>query len=281
MPLKHHTETALVALLCVLIVLTGIALSTLPILPDGIVPWGIVFVVTLLYPLALYPLLRKNRADYEFRALHFAPAVIAGLWIILQAASLRAPLFLRFHHWLTWGHAFFPVTVALVLLTAFCLHVIRRREVRLGILLAIFLPFVLLAAATESGGRLDQTLASALWGSRPEQGTGSLVAVTNSSASVPGMSPGSGKNLETSADADEEAWRARLRAVESKSGAVLTSSGTVVSSLSPSSTASSVAPVIAAKPRRLPSSGFGMEVLAPMFAAASAGMAHRRAKKRA
>ncbi len=279
MPLKHHAETALVALLCLLTVLTGIAISTLPILPVGIVPWGIVFLCTLLYPLALYPLLKKNRADYEFRALHFAPAAIAGLWIILQAASLKAPWFLRFHHWFTWGHAFFPVSLVFVLLAAFCLHVIRRRETRLGILLALFLPFMILAAATESGVRFDRSLASVLWGA-PEQGTGSLVAVTNSTELVSRIPSGSGKNLATSADAEEEAWRERLRAVESKSGAVLTASGTVVSSISAASLSSSSTPLITAKPYRLPSSGFGTELLAPMFAAASISFAHRRAKKR-
>ncbi len=277
MPLKHHTETALIIVLAGLILLTGVLVSTLPLLPIGLVPWGIVFLATLLYPLAVYPLLKRNRADYEFRILHFAPAVIALLWFLIQIASLKSPWLLRFGHWYTWGHSFFPVTVALVLLAAFCLQVIRRRVPRLATMVSLFALFLVLAAVTESGARVDSVLADVLWNTSTE--TGAIAGTQTSSTAVVVLKPGSGKNLAQSHDSEEEAWRARLRAVEAQSSS-RTSSSKALASLTGSGSSKSSRPILTEKPHRLPGSGFGMELLTPLFMAGYLGTVHRRAKKR-
>ncbi len=274
MPLKHHTETVLIGVLCVLTALTGVVVSSLPILPLGLIPWGIVFLLTLLYPFALYPLLRRHRADYEFRALHFAPAIIAGAWFLLQAATLKAPALLKFHSWFTWGHTFFPVVLTLVLLALFSLHVIRRWIPRLAVIGVIGALFFGLAAYTESGGRLDDTLASTLWSSDRWQ-----TAINGTIIAGRPVPAGSGKNLAASENAEEEAWRARLRAVESNTGAL--SSSSQRSSGASSYSSSSTPPEVAAKPGRLPSSGAGAEAFLPLFFAGYFGIVHTRAAKRA
>ncbi len=270
MPLKHHTETLLIGVLCVLTILTGIVVSSLPVLPLGLVPWGIVFLLTLLYPFALYPLLRRYRADYEFRALHFAPAIIAAGWFLLQVASLKVPALLRLHSWFTWGHTFFAVVLALVLLALFSWHVIRRWIPRLAIIGILGVLFLGLAAITESGVRLDDKLAAVLWSGKgwPSIGNGTIIA----GRPIPA---GSGKNLAASSNAEEEAWRARLREVESNTGALASSIRRSSSSFS----SSSVAPV-AVNPGKLPSSGAGTEIFLPMFMAGYFGVVHKRALKR-
>ena len=103
MPLKHLTETVLVALLGAVVILTGIALSTLPFFPPGVLPWLLVFILTLAYPAAVYPLLKNNRADYEFRALHFLPALAALLWLFFATLMLRFPRFAVLLSILTFG----------------------------------------------------------------------------------------------------------------------------------------------------------------------------------
>src|SRR3989344_1550546 len=103
MPLKHLTETVLIVVLGIITIVTGILTDTLPLLPNGIIPWAILLGATLLYPLVLYPLLRSNRADYFFRALHFAPAFMVLLWLLIQVVALRDPSFLIIHQGYTWG----------------------------------------------------------------------------------------------------------------------------------------------------------------------------------
>ena len=103
MPLKHATETFLVFLLGAVILLTGLLLSTLPDLPAGAVPWTILFVLSILYPLALFALFRRRRADHAFRLLHWFPALMLLLWLGVEIVALEVPRAYSFIGWYTWG----------------------------------------------------------------------------------------------------------------------------------------------------------------------------------
>ncbi len=296
MPLKHLTETILVALLASAIIVTGVLISSLPFLPQGLLPWAIVFGLTLAYPLALYSLLRRNRADYWFRALHFAPAVMALLWLVIQAVTMRAPALLKLHRLYTWGFTMPAVVIALVLLALFCLHVIRRRVPRLFTLLALLAVFVGVAAAAETaGGDWTRRLTAMLWEGKMTAGTGSTKPVQV----VQNPNPSSA-NLSVSGDKEEEEWRQKLRSLSSASSVISRrslSSKTLAQALSSakasvkmSSRGSSVASnkssspkpaIVAVKPpTTLPSSGFGMEAFTGFFAAAYCGVLHTRARRR-
>ncbi len=294
MPLKHLTETILVALLAFAIIVTGVLVSSLPFLPQGLLPWAIVFGLTLAYPLALYSLLRRNRADYWFRALHFAPAVMALLWLVIQAVTMRAPALLKLHRLYTWGFTMPAVLIALVLLALFCLHVIRRRVPRLFTLLTLLAVFVGVAAAAETaGGDWTRRLTAMLW-------EGKMIAGTGSTKPVQVVQNPSSANLSVSGDKEEEEWRQKLRSLSSASSVISrrsSSSKTLAQALSSakasakassrdssaaSKKSSSSKPAIVAvkPPTTLPSSGFGMEAFTGFFAAAYCGVLHTRARRR-
>ncbi|MFA6038927.1 MAG: hypothetical protein WCV62_06800 [Candidatus Peribacteraceae bacterium] len=247
MPLKHLTETLLVFTLGIAIVVTGILLPTLPPLPQGIVPWLIMLFLTLAYPVALYPFLRRNRADYAFRFLHFAPATMAIFWLLLQMISLRVPSAGSVLRGYLFAWTLPGVAVSFLLLALFILHVIRRRETRLTLLAFLFLPFLLLSTVSERTMDGSGRLAAALW-------RGSWWDVTGA-ASSPGGSGSEG------------------------------SSSVGTSSSLPVATSSSARPPIAmasssSKPPRLPSAGLGLDLLAVTMFGLYAGTLHRRAARR-
>ena len=91
MPLKHLTETILVIVLAIVVCVTGMVLPSLPPLPQGVLPWAIVFLLTFAYPAALYPFLKRNRADYTFRLLHFLPTLLTLLWFLAELVALYIP----------------------------------------------------------------------------------------------------------------------------------------------------------------------------------------------
>jgi hypothetical protein len=187
MPLKHFTETVLVLALAAAIVIAGVLTATLPPLPTGFVPSLFLLGIAFAYPFALAGMLKRNRADYSFRALHFAPAVIVGIWLLFQVLILVLPQLGSFIGFYTWGWTLPAVLVALVLLALFCLHVIRRQIPRLTGIAALFALFAIFAVAGESNIQWKGQIAATLW--RPfEAGTalsrsGSQVAVMTQSSS--------------------------------------------------------------------------------------------------
>ncbi len=255
--------------LAVVTVVTGVLVSVLPPLPGGWLPWGVLFVVTMAYPLALYAYLRRNRAEYTFRLLHFLPAGIATLWLILELLVQRFPRAGSVLLGFLWGHAAVPVLIGLMLLALFCLNVIRRRVLRLAglaALTALFAAFVVLSQ---------------------DRGWGTQLAMVMGGPSAPAASSAqsSGKNLAPSSVPAEEEWRQKLRDVENKSSASSRPSSSVAAVAASSaivrSSASSRPAIVASKPpNRLPTSGFGAEAVATLFVAGYCGVVHRRAKKR-
>lgn len=163
MPLKHLTETVLVFTLGLVIVLTGILLPTLPSLPPGILPWMIIFVLTLLYPISLYPLLKRNRADYFFRLLHFLPVAMATLWLLLELLMLRWPSVRSLLSVYLFAWTLPAVCISFVLIAWFCLSVIRRRFPRLFLLGLLLVPFLALALSSQGVWQGDRLLAGVLW----------------------------------------------------------------------------------------------------------------------
>ncbi|MBU2213239.1 hypothetical protein KKC44_05380 [Patescibacteria group bacterium] len=214
MPLKHATETLLVFLLGVFLVIIGVLTATLPSLPEGALPWGVLIVIAVLYPLVLTQVFRRNRADYAFRWLHWFPAFILLLWLGLELIGIISPSAKVASSAFTWGWTLPFVALGFVGVIAFCLHVIRRRIPRILLLLAVFLPFVVLATINERGGQWEQKLAQVLWEAQWMHGlNGTMTGTGTEIAMEDEREP---KNLDESEDPAEEAWRERLRAFEER-----------------------------------------------------------------
>ncbi len=268
MPLKHFTETMLVVLLGIAIMLTGLAVSLLPPIPDGSLPWTILFIITILYPLLLYPFLRVNRADYIFRLLHFFPVAMVLLWLVVELLMLAfapAAVVLTI---ITWSGCLFLVAVGFFYVILFCLHVIRRRVPRLSSLLTLLVLFTL-AGVTNAQFQWNRQVASLVNGRNLIAWIGSSSSSSQQHSSLP---------LPKSANPQEEAWRQKLRDAQrmSASGGILAhQSGSIVAQLSSSS-------VIAEghHPKRLPSAGMDMSGLILFFVAGYCGALHQRAQKR-
>lgn len=308
MPLKHDAETALVLVLGFMIALAGAVAAFLPPLSVSVLPWAIAFAVAIIYPLALYPMMKENRADHEFRALHFVPALVLFVWMLLDLLVAFRPEWQMLQTVYTWGWGLAVVIAAFVLLVMFCLRVIRQRFPRIALLLAVLIPFVILSQLSEKQD-WDRKLAMSIWNGNLT-GTGLIASGGNSS------------NLDPSTDSVEEQWRAQLRQMErrrqqleqeqrngssssviavassssivgAKSSAIIAvvtstpRASAVASSKTPSNSATSSKKAVAAAsvssktPPRLPSSGFGMEtVLVTMMAGCSAAI-HRKTMLRA
>lgn len=287
MPLKHLTETVLIVFLGLAAIATGIAISVLPPIPEGFVSWAILLVATVVYPTILYPLLKGNRADYSFRALHFAPVAITLGWVLIQIAILKDTRTRVVHDVYTWGFGMMPVAVVFLLLAAFCLHVIRRRVPRIMFMALMLAPFAVVSYASERYMHWDLQLASLLWQDRPMQ----IARQSPESASLTLSASSRGeKNLSASSVPEEEAWRQKLRNVEQeKVHSAISVAGTiegvnVALNLSMPAESGSVvgARRIARKTRtRLPKSGGEIESVGLLFLAGFAGTLHARARRRA
>lgn len=213
MPLKHFTETFLVVLLGVVIAATGLLTASLPHLPQGALPWSVLFVLALIYPLSLYSLFQRRRADNFFRRLHWFPAFILLVWLLMEGISLGSEEEHTFRLTYTWGWSLVPVVLGFFLVIVFCLQVIRRRVTRLFFLSLILIPFTAMALLSEKEGRVwNQELASVLWDAEffDIEETGLLARFIETEKEEE-------KNLEPSEDPQEEDWRARLRAQERRS----------------------------------------------------------------
>src|SRR3989344_2764931 len=154
MPLKHRTETRLVIVLGLAMALAGFVMAVLPPLPAGFIPWAGAFIVTLVYPLLLYPLFRRDRADYVFRLLHWVPAGMLLLWLLLQMVSRYWPASLPVLAWYTWGFGFVPVALGILALINYCLDVVRQRVPRVPVL---FLVWVLFAFGALRGSAMGES----------------------------------------------------------------------------------------------------------------------------
>ncbi len=282
MPLKHSTETLLVLLLGAVTILAGVLVDTLPLLPEGILPWAMIFVPLLAYPFALSPTFRENRAEHTFRVLHFVPAVLALLWLLIQLASLIEPEVLRLHHWYTWGWTSTGVVVGFVFLLWFCLRAVRRWAARMSLLFLIVIPFIVLGTVSEEFADWDQQLAQVLW-----RGTWWDISGTGGTF-VTQMFPrgdweADEEEFPHSADRKEEAWRERLRAVEARRRRILERRARGEEEITSMSSEPAVPPPSSddvRPPPRLPKSGMDFGMLGVTFFAVYSALLHDRARRR-
>lgn len=182
MPLKHSTETTLVAVLGVAMILAGIVIAVLSLVASPWLLWIAAFFISLAYPLILYPHFRERRADYEFRLLHFAPALFLLAWLVLTILGGSVPFVASLRDVVMFAWALPLVGVGFLLLAWFSMRVIRQWSRRVGTLALLFVPFVTLALF---GHRLEW---NAQMAALLETGTGS----TTSSRPVAAKSASSG-----------------------------------------------------------------------------------------
>lgn len=264
MPLKHLTETLLVIVLSVAVLATCVALSVTPLPPEGLLPWAIIFVLSLIYPLSLYSLFRQSRADYWFRVLHFLPTFISLLWIALAFARIRMPQAGVALTVLTSWYGLIPIVLSLLAIAIFCLHVIRRRVPRLSAIGALMAAFLLFTVASRQDPFKKKVL---------------QLASTVIRAQIPGTSTGSDKNLGHSANPAEEAWRQKLREQQQK--AEQSSHSSSLKSVSVSSRPPLVHQDLK-PPKKLVSAGMAEDVagLGILFVATYCGFLHHRARRK-
>ncbi|MEI8230928.1 MAG: hypothetical protein WCG83_07390 [Candidatus Peregrinibacteria bacterium] len=283
MPLKHTTETFLIFLLGVAILVTGILIPTLPDLPAGAVPWAFLFILALLYPVALFLLFRSRRADHIFRVLHWYPAAMLLVWLILEIVALEKPRLLLFVDWYSYGWTLPAVALAFIFLIGYCLQVIRRRLPRIILLLAAFIPFTVLAFTSQQSQLLEKQLASVLWDNRVIR---SLEGKEFLGFQVAKQLPVN-QNLASSEDSSEEAWRVKLRDAEGLRAKALVrrnqrknSNTAIVAEQDAATAASASGKLIAAvgRTKKLPSAGpEDIAVLGVLLLAAYAAVLQRRA----
>jgi len=260
MPLKHATETRLVIVLGGALVWIGVLVRFLPPFPDLGFLWGGMWLVSLLYPLLLFPIFRERRADYAFRMLHFLPSILLLLWAALSALRLSGVSLGVFFAWYTWEYGVLPIIVSFLLLFLYCFHVIRQR-VRRSIALSFFLLVFVVPSVHSQFGSWRDLLAS--------------------STEVPSEDPSSSVNTDPSSSLGEEVWRMRLRRMHRRQGRLGREDGLVdrpalslevVSVLANASSSST--------PPRLVSSGMGFEWSVVVLLALYTGILHARARRR-
>ncbi len=280
MPLKHGTETRMVFILGLMTALTGLACSFLPPVSVTFWPWLLVFSISLIYPMVLYPMMKERRADYEFRALHFVPALMLLLWLAIDLIVAFRPDWHILQSVYTWGWAGVMVVIAFILMVLFCLKVIRQRWPRLMLLAGVLLPFFILSQLSEIMD-WDRKLAMAVWDGDVQTGSGLIAG------------GGTSSNLNPSSNMAEEQWREQLRQMERRRQQIAqadsssslpgdnVSSDVVIASNDPVSSSPFKEGSSSSEPPHLPSSGFGMEGVALMTLAGCCASIHRKSVKRA
>lgn len=270
MPLKHKTETAYIAVLAAAIAVSGFVLAILPDYPAGVLPWFVAWIICFGYPMVLLGTFKKNRADYELRLLHWFPFFMLTLWALAQGVGMVLPAVLRVYAWLTLFWSIPLVFLGLLLLSLFCMQVIRRQSSRLGIISGVLVLFL--------------TTGSIVACVRSPENTGADVTGQDASSSSKAMS--SKEASKSSAKTQTSSKQTSLAVIQSSRRAermaergissVTSSKNMSSSSSSKSSSRSSTSSV----PPKLPRSGPTEIGLVIALLALYTGVLHERAKKR-
>lgn len=288
------------------ICLAGFAAALLPAVPLGTKYWAILLTISVLYPLVLARTFKTNRADYEFRILHWFPAGIFILWFILQLIGPRVEIIriLALGFFFLWSLPLVALGIAFIII--FAVHVLRRSRLRvtvLSLVLALFAAGALFAEGTGVNSRLQaalfpkevpsfasiktafDNLRASL--SLRSGSSGVLVAIGGSSSSeVPNTIPGSPVKVPSSSSLSSSARTSRSSSsVTAQVSSFSSSSSFQMPSSFSSSTSKPVTPlppIIGEKnPGQLANSGpesaamIGATLLAGYF-----GLLHARARKR-
>jgi hypothetical protein len=285
MPLRHSTETALLLVLGAVIALGGVLIATLPGLPEGILPWAVLFAFAVAYPILLTPLFRARRADTPLRWMHWFPAAMLLVWFFIEVIALYLPNVTALQKVYTTMWTLPAVAFGILMLVLYCLNVIRRRVPRISMLALTFVLFVALGVTSLFGSAWDRQIAATLW-----EGTWWNILETGSTLLGRNGTGSSLGEIAASEDSSEERWRQKLRASERRSvreaqrKSVEKSAGAVSSAPKSVMVAStSSAPLwrsASSAPAALPSAGGAVEVLALTLIALYSGVLHQRAARR-
>lgn len=290
MPLKHFTETFLVVLLGAVIALTGLLTATLPALPEGGLPWTVLFVLSLVYPLSLHPLFQRRRADNFFRNLHWVPATMLCVWLVIQVVTHTGSLGSTLSDVYTWAWTGVPVLLGFFFIILFCLKVIRRRVPRLFFLALILIPFTAAAVISEkSDTAWESELADVLWSADFWDIQDSKILATLSGARV------ASNNLDPSEDPDEEGWREKLRMQERRRERIAArmDSGSdssqwssksirrmIIKDVAEDSEEPVMSKSVSSRPTRLTDSGLDWTTIISLLIVGYCGAVHARSRKR-
>ncbi len=276
MPLKHFTETFLVVVLGAAMALTGLLTATLSPLPEGALSWGVLFILSIIYPLSLYGLFQNRRADNFFRNLHWFPALILLGWLALQGVLLTDASWAEAAKFYTWSFTLGAVTIGFILIIVYCLKVIRRRIPRFIFLALILVPFTAVAVMSErNGAHFEREVASVLWQGDfwSMKGTGLFARLSNFRSQT-------GKNLDPSVDPAEEGWRERLRAQKRREERIAQHAKDGKTKSASSSSDRMMIASVSSRPTKLPSSGFGWSGIVLVLVACYSAALHRSTQKR-
>lgn len=261
----------------------GVAAALLPAIPVGMKYWAILLTLSFLYPIGLTRTFKYNRADYEFRMLHWFPAGILLLWFALQLISPRIEIvrILALGFFFLWSLPLVALGIAFICI--FAVHVLRRSRLRVTTLV-VFLSLFTVGALYAEGTNLNPRLQAVVFPKNPPTFAAISAAFSSLRASL-GLKSGTSGMLiavtdsSSSSSAVSSQSKPAVAMASSKSFAMPTSFSSSVSR----SAISSLPPVIGEKnPGHLTKSGpedvavLGLTLLAGYF-----GLLHARAKKRA
>jgi len=272
-PLKHHSETAYMISLALVTCATGFLIALLPHIPAGMPYFAALFVATLLYPLMLARTFKRNRADYEFRMLHWFPFFMVMLWAFFELIGSKARIFhiLQLGFFFLWSLPL--VALGICFLILFAVHVIRRRSMRITVL-SLFLAFFTVGAVASEAMGWDDDLQKAIY-PKDLPTSESVKKLYASARSYLGILTGTSGSSSSSSS--------NTTSVLSSSSALSTTSSSLssVRSTYASSVLSTPALVTSSKPTSLPASGpESAAVLAATLIALYMGTLHIRARRR-
>lgn len=228
----------------IVIAATGFVCALLPAFPAGIFYWCIAFALTVLYPLLLASFFKANRADYEFRMLHWTPAAITVLWLFFELLSYRFEVAhtAQIGFFALWSLPL--VALGIVLAIVFSAHVIRRRDVRITFLVLLLAGYSAFAYAAQVNG-WNEPLQAALF---PQGGISTVAA--NGYRSLAGLF----SNLKFPGIDGTTSSSIAMSSAPSSMIAAATSSRSASAAMA-SDAATTVATVASSKPHRLTKTG--------------------------
>lgn len=257
------------------ICVAGIAAALLPAIPEGTMYWALLLGLSILYPLILARTFKSNRADYEFRVLHWFPACIFMLWFVLQLLSPRFDIIRIFALGFFYLWSLPLVALGIAFMSIFALHVLRRSRLRVTTLVVFFSLFTIGALYAESAN-LNPRLQAMVFPDKPQ-----LFASVRASLVRLRASLGMQSDVSVLQIARSESSSSSRIASSFRSRNVVAVTSSLSSSMSRSAVAS-LPPVIADKnPGHLTKSGpEDIAVLGLTLLAGYAAVLHARAKKR-
>lgn len=248
--------------LALVMCISGFLIGVLPDLPFAFPYWLLIALLTLVYPLALSRTFKTNRADYEFRMLHWLPFIMSILWIAFQFLGPKAKILKIFQMGFFFLWSLPLVAVGIAFLIIFSVHVIRRRRIRI-IVLSIFLALFTIGAVTSEAMGFDYHIRRAMYPPYPKLMATVQDTANNLRIAIATLT-GTAGETPSSASSSSSSVRSML--------AVATSSAATITSSSLSSV----------RPTKLPASGppetagmLGVTLLGLYMASV-----HMRAKKR-